>query len=226
MPEFLLYLLLEGQEGGCRWSEVSAALWPDLDTDHASRSFHQILKRLREIIFESPDYIVLHNDYYQVNRAYLEWCDVLAFERLYERANRTAPEEALALQLELIALYQGEFLAGFELGEWGETYRAACEAKFLQTVQLVGQQLLKMGSPQEALAVVNRGLAVDYFQEDLHRLVLHTYSQLGLYDHLAAYYAELCATFKEEFDVPPEPETQHLYGRLLAARHHAVAAPA
>jgi two-component SAPR family response regulator len=164
----LFYLLLEGQDGGCRWSDVSAALWPDLDIDRASRSFHQILKRLRDVIFESPDYILLHNDYYQVNPACLDWCDALAFESLYERASRVAPEEALALQLGLIALYQGEFLAGFELSEWGEAYCASYEARFLQTVKLAGQQLLKAGSPQEALAVATKGLAVDYFREDLH----------------------------------------------------------
>ncbi len=225
-PEFLLYLLVEGQEGGCRWSDVSATLWPDLDVDRASRSFHQILKRLRDVIFESPDYILLRNDYYQVNRAYLEWCDVLAFESLFERASRAAPEEALALQLELIALYQGEFMAGFELSEWGEAYRASCEARFLQTVKLAGEQLLKAGSPQESLAVVNKGLAVDYFQEDLHQLVLSAYAQLDLHDHLVGHYAELCATFEEEFDAPPEPETQRLYQRLLATRPHAVATPA
>jgi DNA-binding SARP family transcriptional activator len=222
-PEFLLYLLLEGQDGGCRWSDVSAALWPDLDIDRASRSFHQILKRLRDVIFESPDYILLHNDYYQVNPAYLDWCDALAFESLYERASRVAPKEALALQLELIALYQGEFLAGFELGEWGEAYRATCEARFLQTVKLAGQQLLKAGSPQEALAVATKGLAVDYFREDLHQLILSAYAQLDLRDHLAAHYAQLCATFEEEFDAPPEPETQRLYQRLLAARPHTMA---
>lgn len=225
-PEFLLHLLIEGQEGGCRWSDVSATLWPDLDVDRASRSFHQILKRLRDVIFESPDYILLQNDYYQVNPAYLDWCDVLAFESLFERAGRAAPEEALALQLELIALYQGEFLAGFELSEWGEAYRASCEARFLQTVKLAGEQLLKVGSLQESLAVATKGLAVDYFQEDLHQLILSAYAQLGLYDRLVGHYAALCAAFEEEFDAPPEPETQHLYQRLLAARQQAVATPA
>jgi DNA-binding SARP family transcriptional activator len=217
-PEFLLYLLLEGQDGGCRWNDVSTALWPELDTDRASRSFHQILKRLRDVIFASPDYILRRDDYYQVNNNYLEWCDALVFEQLYERASRAAPAHALALQLELIALYRGPFLAGFELSEWGETYRAACETRFFQAVKLAGEQLLKAGSSQEALAVVNKGLDLDYFREDLHQLVLSAYAQLGLYNHLAAHYVQLSATFEEEFGAPPEPETQQLYERMLATR--------
>lgn len=217
-PEFLLYLLLQGQEGGCRWSEVSAALWPDLDTDKASRNFHQILKRLRDVILEGPDYILRQDDYYQINSAYLHWCDALAFETLFNRAGRTDPAEAVTLQLELIALYQGEFLAGFELGEWGAEYRASCENRFLQTVKLAGEHLLKNGSPQESLAVLHKGLAVDYFQEDLHRLTLSAYARLGYYDRLTTHYTELCATFKTEFGELPERETHQLYQHLLAGR--------
>jgi tetratricopeptide (TPR) repeat protein len=225
-PEFLLYLLLHGQEGGCRWSDVSAAIWPDLEPERASTIFHQTLKRLRDVIFEAPDYIVRRDDYYQVNPAYLEWCDVLAFESLFERATKAAPETALPSQLELIAVCRGEFLAGFELGEWGEAYRASCEARFLQMVKLTGEQLLNAGSPQETLTVINKGLALDYFQEDLHRTALRAYARLGLYDHLAAHYAELCATFKAELGELPEPETQHLYQQLVAARQNTLMTPA
>ncbi len=225
-PEFLLYLLVEGQDGGCRWSDVSAAIWPDLEPERASGFFHQALKRLRDVIFEAPDYIVRQDDYYQVNRAYLEWCDVLAFESLFGRAAKATSEAALPLQLELIALYRGEFLAGFELGEWGADYRASCEARFLQVVKLATEQLLKAGSPQETLAVVNKGLAQDRFRGDLHRAALSAYAQLGLYDHLATHYAELCAIFEAEFGAPPEPETQQLYQQLIAARQNALMTPA
>jgi hypothetical protein len=55
-----------------------------------------------------------------VNNDYLEWGDVLAFRSLFERATHAAPEETLSLRLELISLYRGEFLAGFELGSGGQ----------------------------------------------------------------------------------------------------------
>jgi two-component SAPR family response regulator len=225
-PEFLLYLLVEGQDGGCLRNDVSAAIWPDLEPERASTIFHQTLKRLRDVSFEAPDYIIRRDDYYQVNRAYLEWCDVLAFESLFERATRAAPETALSLQLELVALYRGEFLAGFELGEWGEAYRVSCETRFLQMVKLAGEQLLKAGLPQETLAAINKGLALNYFREDLHRTALNAYAQLDLYDHLAAHYAEMCATYKTEFGELPEPETQQLYHQLIAARQITLMTPA
>jgi DNA-binding SARP family transcriptional activator len=216
VPEFLAFLLLEGWDGGCRWSEVSAAIWPDLGPDKASINFHQTLKRLRDGILGTTDYVIVQNDYYQVNPEYLEWCDALAFERLFDRAGKASPDEALALQLELIGLYRGEFLAGFELEEWGAAYRAACEIRFLQTVWQAGEKLIRDGAPQAALTVIHKGLACDYFREDLHRSAFKAYAQLGLYDHLAAHYARLCKTFEREFNAPPDPATQQLYQQLMA----------
>jgi DNA-binding SARP family transcriptional activator/tetratricopeptide (TPR) repeat protein len=215
MPEFLAYLLIEGQNGGRRWSEISAAIWPDLEPDKASINFHQTLKRLRDTTLGAQDYIVVRDDYYQVNPRYLEWCDAVAFEQLAERAATAAPDEALAMRLEVIALYRGEFLGGFEVGEWGTAYRAAYEARFLQAVKLAGEQLLRQDAPEEALTVIRKGLVQDYFREDLHQSAFKAYAQLGLYSQLAAHYAELRQTFEQELATPPDPATEQLYHRLM-----------
>jgi ATP/maltotriose-dependent transcriptional regulator MalT/two-component SAPR family response regulator len=217
-PEFLLYLILKGQDHGCRWSEVSAALWPDLDSNKASIIFHQTLRRFREAIFDGPDYIVVRDDYYQVNPGYLAWCDALAFDRLFERAAKAPPDEALALQLELVDLYHGSFLAGFELEEWSTAYRASCEVRFLQVVTLASEQLLKTNAPRAALTLINQGLAQDYFREELHRAAFKAYAELELYDHLAEYYAGLQAAFSRELDIPLDPVTTELYMQLMARR--------
>ena len=218
MPEFLSYLLLEGQDGGCRWSEISAALWPEVGPDKASVNFHQTLKRLRDGILGAHNYIVVRDDYYQVHPEYLEWCDALAFERLFERAAKAPPDKSLALQLELIALYQGEFLAGFEVGEWGATHRTSYEARFLQIVKLAGERLLDDGMPEEALAVLRKGLSQDYYREDLHRSAFRAYARLALYGQLAAHYDELCEVLKREFGATPDPATEQLYQQLMAER--------
>jgi DNA-binding SARP family transcriptional activator len=218
MPEFLACLLLQSQDGGCRWGEISAMIWPELGPDRASINFHQTLKRLRDSILKTYEYITIRDDYYQVNAQYLEWCDALAFERLFERASQAPQDEALALQLELIALYQGEFLAGFEVGTWAANYRALYAARFLQTVKLAGEQLLREGAARKALSVIHQGLAQDYYREDLHRSALRAYAQLGLYDHLAAHHAELGDTFERELDAVPDPATEQLYQQLMAKR--------
>lgn len=105
------------------------------------------MKRLHDRILGLHDYIIVRDDYYQVNRQYLEWCDALAFEGLFDRAVTAPPDEALTLQLELIALHQGEFLAGFEVGTWGTAYYASYEVRFLQTVKIAAEKLMRMPLP-------------------------------------------------------------------------------
>ncbi len=217
-PELLLYLILEGQDSGCRRDEVSLVIWPDADRDKSIDNFHQTLRRLRDSIFANSSYIIIQDDYYQVNPNYLKWSDVLAFEKLFARSTATSSEETLSLQLELIALYQGQFLAGFELNEWGMTYRTLCEIRFLQVVGLAGKQLLASGEPQEALAIIQKGLTHDYFREDLHQGVLRAYAQLELYDDLATHYADLCQTFNTELGGTPNQNVQQLYQQLMMDR--------
>ncbi|MCP4358763.1 MAG: tetratricopeptide repeat protein [Chloroflexi bacterium] len=216
-PELLLYLLLEGQDVGCSWSEVSVAIWPDLSRNKASIKYHQILKSLRYNTLDQ-DSVIVQGDHYQINPNYLEWCDALAFEQLFERLTQTTAADALALQLELISLYQGEFLAGFDLGEWGEDRRLSYEARFLQVVKLAGKQLVKNNAPQEALSIINQGLNRDYFREDLHRTALRAYAQAGLYDDLTTYYTKLCQTFEQELNTSPSATTKQLYLQLMGTR--------
>jgi tetratricopeptide (TPR) repeat protein len=215
MPEFLIYLLLEGRSWGRRWSEISAIFWPDEEPERASDNFHHHLRSLRRVVFETQDYIINQDDYYLINPDYLQWSDVLAFETLYERAAQLPSPKALALQLELIALYQGQFLEGFDLSDWGLDYRYTYEARFLEVVKLAAEQLLKEGSAREALNIINKGLAQDYFREDLHRSAFRAYAQLGLYDQLSTYYSELCRRFEQTLEIPPDSKTQQLYDDLI-----------
>jgi len=218
MPEFLLYLILNGGEVGCRWSEVCAAIWPELDTERASLNFHQTIRRLRESLLGDHEYIVMQDDYYRINSDYLEWCDVLAFDTLFERATTASKAEALPLQLEIIAMYHGEFLAGFELEEWGMATRNRYEEQFLQTVTLTSDQLLQAGDARQALSVLQKGLERDYFREDLHRRVARAYVQLELYADLSNHYEKLCQTFAEEFGTLPLPETQQTFEPWLTKK--------
>lgn len=216
LPELIAYLALQGQVGGCRWDEISLALWPDIiDPDRASDVFHQSLRRLRDAVLETSEYIVVEDDYYQINPDYLEWCDVLAFEALYKRIVTLSPPEAFPLQLELINLYQGEFLAGFDPEQWGKSYRAFYENRFLHVVKLTSEYLLTQKLPELALDVLFKGLSQDIFREELHEDVLKAYGQLGLYSEIRLHYQNLSETLKQEFDSSPNSAIEALYHRLI-----------
>jgi DNA-binding SARP family transcriptional activator/tetratricopeptide (TPR) repeat protein len=214
--ELLAYLLIEGQDGGCRWDQVCASLWPELTPVKASVTFHQAMKRLRHKVFDGVDYILVQDDYYRVNPHYLQRCDALGFEELYARLATVSAAEVLNLIPELIALYNGQFLTGFELGEWGQNRRSSYEQRYLQLIRLASKQLLTAGEPLQALVISNRGLTRDYFREDLHRSILRAYTQLGFNDQLKAHYQAL-QTMLREAGTAPEPATAQLYRQLTGS---------
>ena len=214
-PELLLYLIIQGHQSGCRWNDVCADLWPEEPSERASVLFHQNLRRLRKVVLGADDYIILQDDYYHLNTQLVSWCDVIAFETLAARATQLPSDDRLALQLEMIALYRGEFLAGFDVGEWAAAYRGACEVRFLQTVRMAAEQLLEIGANHEAVQVIQKGLRQDSFREDLHRLLFKAYARLGLYGHLADHYTQLYESFEQELGLPPEPQTEELYQNLM-----------
>ncbi|MDX1520755.1 MAG: tetratricopeptide repeat protein, partial [Anaerolineae bacterium] len=219
LPEFLAYIFIASQNGGCRWDEVSVAMWPNLEKRAASKRFHQYLRRLRDAVFDGPDYILLEGDYYKINPDVYEWSDILTFENLFKRISTLPPDKGIALQLELIDVYRGEFLAGFELGEWGMIYRAHCETRFLSVVKMASDYLLETETPLKALSILYYGLSVNQFREDLHYNVLIAYGQLGLYSELKSHYEALCRSLKCELDALPDPALRQLYSRLSARRN-------
>jgi DNA-binding SARP family transcriptional activator len=214
--EFLAYLLVEGRDGGCRWDQVCVDIWPELPPEKASITFHQTLRRLRDAAFEIDGYIVSHDDYYRINPRLLQWCDALEFDLLYARIGSASAGETLSLMLELISLSRGEFLAGFDLGQWGKDRRRLYEQRYLQLVKLASEQLIEAGDSRQALAILNQGLDRDYFREDLHRIVLTGYAKLELYDQLRAHYHHLRVALKREFDTLPDPITVQHYRQLTA----------
>ena len=195
--ELLAYLLIEGQDGGCRWDQVCAGLWPELTPVKASVTFHQAMKTLRYKVFDGVDYILVQDDYYRVNPRYLQHCDALGFEALYARLATVSATKVLSLIPELITLYNGQFLTGFELGAWGQSRRSSYEQRYLQLIRLASKQLLTAGEPLQALALSNRCLASNYFQADLHRSILKACTQLGFNDQFEAHYQALQTMLRE-----------------------------
>jgi DNA-binding SARP family transcriptional activator len=72
--------------------------------------------------------------------------------------------------------------------------------------------------PEEALAVFRKGLAQDYYREELHHGAFRAYARLALYGQLEAHYNELREVLRREFDTAPDPITEQLYRQLMAKR--------
>lgn len=173
-PELLLHLLL-AEPAGIGRETVQTNLWPDEAPERSRNYFHQVVRRLREVNLEDPRLLRPQEGCYSFK---VNFCDYLAFTYLARRIE-ASPE--LELRLELIDLYRGELLAGFDLGEWGRDLRQQAELIFLKNTKLAVRELLALKENEKALGYLRHGLKIEPYDEDLITLNLevHQTMQLG-----------------------------------------------
>lgn len=167
--EILALLALAGPSSK---ETIQETLWPESTLKESHPWFHWALRHMRYNLFE--DIVVQTDQYYHID---FQWVDVIAFETLSRRIEQG---EGLETRLELIDLYRGPFLNGFDLSEWGMAYRENITRQLLHQVRLAARELLDLKRPEQALNVLLRGLQEDAYQEDLYVMVGEVYEQLKL----------------------------------------------
>ncbi len=210
----LAYLFVESQKNGFRWEKLATDFWPNLSRSAAHSKFHQNIRRLRDAFCPSSNCILQESDYYRINPDYYQWSDIIVFEQLYERISKAAPIETLYLQLELIELYEGEFLTGFDLPDWARQYREKCEKWFIDVVDRASTHLIKDQRLWKALEILQKGVSVDNLQEGFHCKILRLYHQLGLHSQMKQHYVDICSKIGEEIDT--FVEMHQVYAELSA----------
>jgi DNA-binding SARP family transcriptional activator len=135
----LVYLALATPRGAHRRDTVLALFWPELDTNHARNALGQAVHFLRRSI--AADVIVNRNgDGLSIDWSSF-WCDAAAFEDALE-AERVG---------EALALYRGDLLEGFHIGEapdferWLESERARLAARYTKALEAVANDREEAG---------------------------------------------------------------------------------
>jgi DNA-binding SARP family transcriptional activator len=207
----LAYLALHPGHAQPR-NALAALLWPDSNQRQARHSLRQTLSVLREAL-ESvrPPALVSRDDTVGLNPSALS-VDVLELERLARQRSLRSLEEAAAL-------YQGDLLAGLDVGagpfeEWlrGERERLRYLALDVLTRLLVHYE--RDRNPETAIRMAQRLIALDPVREEGHRALMRLYDRQGQRGAALRQY-QLCAEIlRRELDMEPEPETRRLHDAL------------
>ncbi len=206
----LLFYLATRSEPVARDALLSF-FWPDLDRAAAQQSLrttvHGLRKTLGPLLDADDDYLAL---------AESVDVDVRRFRQVLARAH---PERAaLAAALDL---YQGDFLAGFELPDgpdfnfWVDSERTALRQAAMRAYVNLAAAHEAAGDDAAALAVLLRGLALDPLREDLQRDAMRLHYRTG--DRVGAIrrYEQLREMLDAEIGVPPMAETSALYDAII-----------
>lgn len=156
--------------------------------------------------------------------------DVTAFRQHLTacRSHGHAPDEVCAACLEpltaAVALYQGDFLAGFtlsdspEFDDWQFFHADTVRRELADALEKLVRLHRQRGEYDAAITYARRWLLIDALHEPVHRMLMQLYAWAGQQAAALRQYQECVRLLNEELGVEPEPETIALFEAIRARR--------
>ncbi|HEX9819952.1 MAG TPA: BTAD domain-containing putative transcriptional regulator [Methylomirabilota bacterium] len=196
----LAYLALRPGVAHSRES-LAGLLWSETTDEHARHNLRQTLFALRQALGAAPAPFTLEGETVRLHGPTVA-VDAAAFERCVHRGTRDALDEAAAL-------YRGELLEGFTVGESPFDDWVAAERQRLRGLALAGlDKLLALevvvGDPERAVTTTLRLLALDPARESAHRTLMDLYARQGRRTSALRQYQRCVDALRRELGVRPE----------------------
>jgi DNA-binding SARP family transcriptional activator len=207
---------------------LAGLFWPDLPEAKARRRLSQALWQVQDVLTETSagePYLLTTADAVVFNSAAPFWLDVDQFERALDAIDLDeqvdAQEHWIALdQLRAgVALYRGDFLAGF-YDDWVTFEQERLRERYLDALTLLVDLFASAGDNQQALAYARRLTNHDPLRETAHRAAIRLYFLLGRVNDALQQYERCKTVLADELGTEPSPETQALYERIVRYREN------
>jgi predicted ATPase/DNA-binding SARP family transcriptional activator len=211
--EMFFYLLCHASRTK---EQIGLVLWPDASEAQLRSNFRVAMYHLRHALGRS-EWILFENEQYTFNRALPYWFDLEAFESNLAEAHRLQannPAQAISHLEKAMQHYRGEFLEGWNSGEWHFQRRQELEREYLNVLLTLGHLHFAQAHYAQAADAYLRAIATDSYLETAHRELIRCYARLGECGQALRHYQELVELLRDEVGTLPSPETQALYAQL------------
>lgn len=235
----LIYLAVEAQTSHRR-TALAGLLWPDSSESKARQSLRQALRQLRKAIRDDeadPPFLTVTADSVQLNPQANYVIDLAAID--HALAHFVGGGEPLSeldaaqydhLQ-QLLRHVNGTVADGFHLpdsdlfNEWLFFKREAIQQQVVRALQLLADYALAQSAYGDAETHLQQWLAIEPWQEAVHRRLMQLYLTVGDQSRALAQYESCRQVLEREFAVEPAAETQALLSTVLAERQVADPTP-
>lgn len=221
-PALLIYLALTPRSQPR--DLLATLLWGEMGDADAKNNLRQVLTNLRKVL---DPYLLVTRESIGFNHTAAYFLDVLAFEQ-YLHAGRSPAgsplEEEQAEQLQqAVALYQGDFLAGFTVRdapafeEWLLAQRARLRELALHALHQLTEWRLARGHYSQVIDSASQSLRIEPWREEAHRHLMIALARSGQRSAALAQYRHCAQLLQHELGVEPAAATRQLYQRIRAA---------
>ncbi len=205
-------------------ARAAATLWPEADGDFGRDALKAMLHRVR---------VLLGADALQVRDGQISfdektvWLDTWALEHVAARIellagsglanDRGSPDGELALRrLQLLTLYRGHFLGEGEVPAWALPMRDRLRARFVRSVEMLGQRLERLGRQDEAIHLYRAALEQDNLAEELYQRLIECHLARGEHAQALGAYRRCRELLSIVLGLRPSARTEALAARIAA----------
>ena len=187
---------------------LTEQLWPDRGEVQALASLRQSLWSLRKTVGETdPPLVTADRSSVRMEPRAVE-VDTVVFEQLVQSGTRTDLERAAEI-------YRGDYLAEIDLDDMDSQGPLLFERQRLRELYLAALRSLiglraSACEGEGAIAIAQRSLALDPFQEDVHAAIIRLHRDAGRLGAAHQQYETCREIFRRELDMPPPAEIEAL----------------
>ena len=217
-PLLLAYLLLNRDRMISR-DTLAVVFWPDASPASSRNRLHVAFHALRADLRTAGSMPVVVFDHgYRINPDLRVTLDTEMFDSSIARAEDAEDgggrATALAEYRRAVNCYRGDLLAGYPYEDWTLLPRQRFRVRLLDTLGRAAHLEFDAGRYVDSVAHARHLLELDFFREDLHRLLMRSYCRLGR-PHLAIRQFDECSRqLGRELGIEPDAETVDLYRRV------------
>jgi predicted ATPase/DNA-binding SARP family transcriptional activator len=198
---------------------LAGLLWSETTDAQAFKNLRDVLSNLRRLL---APYLEITRQTVELIAETSGLVDSRRFEAYQAAAERVASDADAAVSLrKAVALYQGDFLEGFAVGDapafeaWALAERERLRQLLLNGLYRLTAVAAAQGAYLDGIAHASRLLALDPTREEAHRQLMLLLALSGQRGAALAQYEACRRVLNEDLGLDPDAETEALHKRIL-----------
>ena len=226
----LYYLALTAQPVGRE--TLAMLLWPEAPMPTAKQALRNVLSLLRKVLGDVlRDVLAITHRTVALQAAQIHHIDVLAFQQgvaAVQKAQQQGTAPDLAMWQATLALYRGDFLAGFYIHqselfeEWTTQQREYLRNQLITNLLALSDAYAASGIFAAALACLDRLFEIEPQHEAAYSRQIQVLFRLGRRTEALQSYERYRQMLAREFNMPPSPALIALIAELRQQADNAV----